>query len=101
MSLTRDVFRRSIFALFAVSAFALSAAAQEQQQQPQQVFSEIKIKNFGQMDERFSRGAEPKKEADFAALKSLGIRTVIDLQAEPEPTERGRVEAQGVRYVNI
>lgn len=99
MSLTREVFRRGIAALFAVAALVVSAAAQEPQ--PQQVFSEIKIKNFGRMDERFFRGAEPKKEQDFAALKSLGIRTVIDLQAEPEPTERGRVEGLGMRYVHI
>ena len=96
MSLTRNVVRLGIAALFVSSVFALSASAQQQQ-----VFSEIKIKNFGQMDERFFRGAEPKTADDFAALKSLGVRTVIDLQAEPEPTERGRVEALGMRYVHI
>jgi protein tyrosine phosphatase (PTP) superfamily phosphohydrolase (DUF442 family) len=100
MRLTGDVFRRAAAAGLAVFALALAAAAQEQQQ-GRQVFSEIKIKNFGRMDERFFRGAEPKKAEDFAALKSLGIQTVIDLQAEPEPTERGRVEALGMRYVNI
>ncbi len=98
MSLTRNVVRLGIAALFVFSVFAPSAAAQQQQ-----VFSEIKIKikNFGQMDERFFRGAEPKTADDFAALKSLGVHTVIDLQAEPEPTERGRVEALGMRYVHI
>ena len=97
MSLTRDVFRRSIAALFAVSALALSAAAQEQQQQ---VFSEIKIKNFGQMDERFFRGAQPK-ERDYSALAALGIKTVIDLRAETEDYSRQAAEAAGLRYVNI
>jgi protein tyrosine/serine phosphatase len=97
MSLTRNAFRRSIAAIFATLALALAASAQEQPQD----FSRIKIKNFGQMDERFFRGAEPKKDADFAALKSLGIRTVIDLQAAADPAERARVEALGMRYVNI
>ena len=64
-------------------------------------FPNVHIKNFGQMDERFYRGAEPKKLEDFEALKGLGINTVIDLQAKPEPAERGMVEAQGMRYVNI
>ena len=62
-------------------------------------FSNIKISNFGQMDERFYRGARPK-ERDFATLKALGIRTVIDL-TDNTPAEKGYVEAQGMRYVNI
>ena len=62
-------------------------------------FSQIKISNFGQMDDRFYRGARPK-EKDFAALKDLGIHTVIDLTDNTEK-ERGYVEAQGMKYVNI
>jgi protein tyrosine/serine phosphatase len=87
----------------AVSFFAvllLSAAAYAKGDQSH-AFPNIHIKNFGQMDERFYRGAEPKKQEDFEALKGLGIHTVIDLQAEPEPSERGMVESQGMRYVNI
>src|SRR6202008_2249734 len=62
-------------------------------------FSQIKISNFGQMDERFYRGGRPK-EKDFATLKALGIHTVIDL-TDNTPEERGYVEAEGMRYVNI
>lgn len=62
-------------------------------------FSNIKISNFGQMDERFYRGARPK-EKDFASLKALGIQTVIDL-TDNTPQERAYVEAQGMHYVNI
>jgi protein tyrosine/serine phosphatase len=79
--------------LFSIIAFA--------QDKPENDFSNIKIKNFGQMDERFYRGAQPKKEADYQALAALGIKTVIDLQAEPEDYERPMVEALGMRYVNI
>jgi len=64
-------------------------------------FPNVRIKNFGQMDERFYRGAEPKGIEDIQALKQLGIHTVIDLQEKPEPTERGNVESLGMRYVNI
>ena len=63
-------------------------------------FSSIKIKNFGQMDERFYRGAQPKEE-DYKALASLGIKTIIDLRDDPTRYERGAAEAQGMRYVNI
>lgn len=62
-------------------------------------FSNIKIKNFGQMDDRFYRGARPSG-SDFADLKALGIQTVIDL-TDNTPKEKGLVEAQGMRYVNI
>src|SRR6266850_578285 len=62
-------------------------------------FSNIKIDNFGKMDERFYRGARPK-ERDFTNLKALGIQTIIDL-TDNTPEEKGYVEAQGMRYVNI
>jgi protein tyrosine/serine phosphatase len=71
------------------------------QSQPQQAdVSNVKIKNFGQMDERFYRGAQPK-EKDYESLKALGITTVVDLQAEPKEYERRMVESLGMRYVNI
>jgi len=54
-------------------------------------FSNIKIGNFGQMDERFFRGA----------LKDLGINTIIDLRNDPTDYEKGAVEALGMKYVNI
>src|SRR6185312_12546805 len=60
----------------------------------------IKIKNFGQMDERFYRGAQPK-EQDYAALAALGIRTIVDLRDDPTSYEKGATEAAGMRYVNI
>lgn len=62
-------------------------------------FSNIKISNFGQMDERFYRGARPKQR-DFQALKDLGIQTVIDL-TDNTPQEKGYAEAVGMTYVNI
>ena len=63
-------------------------------------FPGVKIKNFGQMDERFFRGAQPKK-GEYQELKELGIETVIDLQAEPTGYEKSEVEALGMRYINI
>jgi protein tyrosine/serine phosphatase len=63
-------------------------------------FPNIKIKNFGQMDDRFYRGAQPKED-DYKALAALGIRTVIDLRDEPKAYEKPAVEAADMRYVNI
>ena len=63
-------------------------------------FTGVQIKNFGQLDERFYRGAQPK-ERDYQSLAALGIKTVIDLRDDPVGYERKDVEALGMRYVNI
>jgi len=63
-------------------------------------FSSIKIRNFGKMDNRFYRGAQPN-EQDYKDLKALGVKTVIDLQDNPTSYEKRDVEALGMRYVNI
>jgi len=60
----------------------------------------VRIKNFGQMDGRFYRGAQPA-DKDYKDLVTLGIKTVIDLRDDPEPTERGQVESLGMKYVSI
>ena len=62
--------------------------------------SKVTIKNFGQMDDRFFRGAQPK-ENDYRQLAALGIKTVIDLQNDPKEYEKQNVEALGMKYVNI
>jgi len=63
-------------------------------------FPNIKISNFGQMDENFYRGARPKAE-DLRSLAALGIKTVIDLTDNSLEREKPAVEAAGMRYVNI
>jgi len=62
--------------------------------------SNIKIKNFGQMDARFFRGAQPKQD-DYKQLAALGIKTIIDLTDDPQSYERPSAEAAGLHYVNI
>ena len=97
MSVNRNGFRHMLGALASLLVFAVMAAAQSA---PQADLSNVKIKNFGQMDERFYRGAQPK-ENDYESLKALGINTVVDLQAEPKEYEKRLVESLGMRYVNI
>ena len=92
---------RNIFAKISATVAILlaigSAAVAKKHSDP--AFSNIKIDNFGRMDENFYRGGRPSQK-DFAALKALGIHTVIDL-TDNTPDEKGYVEAQGMRYVNI
>ncbi|HEX2639584.1 MAG TPA: tyrosine-protein phosphatase [Pyrinomonadaceae bacterium] len=63
-------------------------------------FANIKIRNFGQMDTNYYRGAQPK-ENEYAALKALGITTIIDLQEKPTRYEKSTAESLGMKYINI
>ena len=96
MRMKRTFSQRSVGAFLVVLALSAVSFAQSTQQS----FSNVKIKNFGQMDERFYRGAQPKKE-DYASLAALGIKTVIDLRDDAKAYEKPAVEASGMRYVNI
>ena len=84
--------------LVGISSFTFSVSAQASPDK-KSVFPNVKISNFGQLDERFFRGARPK-EKDFATLKPVGIDTIIDL-TDNTPEERGFAEAAGLKYVNI
>jgi len=77
--------------IFALSAVSFGKAKE---------FPNIKISNFGQMDENFYRGARPKAE-DMKTLAALGIKTIIDLTDNSREREEPAVEAAGMRYVNI
>ena len=88
------------FVLFVIVTFVLAFAGSSYGQGQESNSSNIKIKNFGQMDELFYRGAQPK-EKDYQSLSSLGVKTVIDLREDPESYEKQNVEALGMRYVNI
>jgi tyrosine-protein phosphatase SIW14 len=97
MSFSRNT-PRAVASVFAVLLLSVVACANNG---AVNTSSNVRIKNFGQMDERFYRGAQPKGVEDIQALKDIGIKTVIDLQAKPVAEERGWVESLGLRYVNI
>ena len=91
--------RNYAFALSAIVAlifsFSINAVAKSNPN-----FPNVKIKNFGQMDDRFFRGARPKDE-DYKALAEIGVKTVIDLTDNSRAEEQPAVEAAGLRYINI
>jgi protein tyrosine phosphatase (PTP) superfamily phosphohydrolase (DUF442 family) len=94
-------FRKNLFSMFATLVVSLTVFTTSfAQVKETTTFPEIKIKNFGQMDEKFYRGAQPK-EGDFKALSLLGIKTIIDLRETPKAYEKSAVEALGMKYVNI
>src|SRR3954463_11849912 len=79
-----------------LSTFALAQEQKTSSSAP----VDVHIKNFGQMDNRFYRGAQPGKN-DYKDLAALGIKTVIDLREDPEGYEKPLVESLGMKYVNI
>jgi protein tyrosine/serine phosphatase len=83
-----------------VSSYSLAVAQDVVPQDNGNAEFSTKIKNFGQMNERFYRGAQPK-ESDYQSLAALGIKTVIDLRDNPTEYEKREVEALGMKYVNI
>jgi tyrosine-protein phosphatase SIW14 len=58
------------------------------------------IDNFGKVTESYYRGAQPKGH-DFADLKELGVKLVIDLAQEGDSGEAANVEAAGMKFVRI
>jgi protein tyrosine/serine phosphatase len=95
MQFSQKSFRNLVAAIFTLITLTVLAQAQSRQD-----FPTVKIKNFGQMDERFYRGAQPKQH-DYKDLAALGIHTVIDLTEDPKPYERATVESLGMKYINI
>jgi len=93
--------RSSLSVLFAVVALVLASSVTAFTQELNKTdVSKVSIKNFGQMDDRFFRGGQPKQD-EYPELAALGIRTVIDLQDDPTSYEKQSVEALGMKYINI
>jgi len=91
---------RKSFLLRLIAILTLMVCATALSFAQSQIGNATRIKNFGRMDERFYRGAQPK-ESDYKDLAALGIKTVIDLRDDPESYEKRNVEALGMHYVNI
>jgi protein tyrosine/serine phosphatase len=99
-TLTKALLRNSLAGLIIILALAAAASAQQVLTADNSAGVQVSIKNFGQMDARFYRGAQPGKK-DYKDLAALGIKTVIDLRADPEPYEQQLVESLGMKYINI
>lgn len=62
--------------------------------------SRIHIGNFGKINDNYFRGSQPKG-ADYSDLAAIGVKTVIDLQADGPSNEAGLVKAAGMTFVRI
>jgi len=63
--------------------------------------STIRIDNFGQINPSYYRGAQPK-DRDYADLKSLGVKTLINLTSDDaDASEQAMAEHAGMKYIQI
>lgn len=94
--------RKSLRTFFAatLATFCFTVFTSAQTAPSPEKFPTIKIKNFGQMDERYYRGAQPEP-GDYQSLKDLGVNTIIDLRNDPTDYEKREAEALGMKYINI
>jgi len=67
---------------------------------PSSALEKIRIDNFGKINDRYYRGAQPKGH-DFADLAAVGIKTVIDLADEGDPAEEANARAAGMHFLRI
>lgn len=62
--------------------------------------AKVRIKNFGQVDANFYRGAQPETR-DYADLAALGVKTVIDLTRGGREDEPVLVHRAGMKFYRI
>ncbi|HLG13089.1 MAG TPA: dual specificity protein phosphatase family protein [Blastocatellia bacterium] len=91
----RRYFQAAKTAAVLIALLIVSAQARQQPDKPA-----IQIQNFGCVNEKLYRGAQPKA-TDYASLAALGIKTVIDLQREGEADEQQLVEDAGMKFFRI
>jgi protein tyrosine/serine phosphatase len=86
--------RRALIAAFLALGAATSAPAGESPYP--------ELPNFHQVDPQLFRGAQPAA-GGIARLKSLGVRTIVNLRHEPERVQAERQEAveAGLRYFSV
>jgi protein tyrosine/serine phosphatase len=62
--------------------------------------SAVHIDNFGKINANYYRGAQPEGQG-YSELKALGVKTVIDLQADGLANEKAMVEKAGMKFYRI
>jgi protein tyrosine/serine phosphatase len=58
------------------------------------------IENFGKVNDNYYRGSQPVVN-QFAELKKLGVKTVIDLREDSLKDSGNMARAAGLQYINI
>jgi|SRR5579883_1409221 len=81
-------------------AALLIAATASAETKPRPDLSRIHIKNFGETNEQYYRGAQPD-DRDYPDLAAIGVKTVIDLTRDGRAEEKTEVERAGMKFYRI
>jgi tyrosine-protein phosphatase SIW14 len=88
-----------IYSSFAVVLFLLTLAnAAVAPRLP--TYPGVSIENFGKVNDHYYRGSQPD-QAQFAELKRLGIKTVIDLRKDNKASAEQWAHGAGLAYFRI
>lgn len=87
------------YALLAIGIFGLAIVWNSSTARMSEVPG-VSIENFGKVDEHYYRGSQPD-QAQFAQLKQLGIKTVIDLREDYKKDEESSVRDLGMNFYRI
>lgn len=60
----------------------------------------VSIENFGKVNDHYYRGSQPHHK-QFGELKSLGIKTVVDLRKDFKPEAEKWAQEAGLKYFRI
>ena len=60
----------------------------------------IRINNFGQINENYFRGAQPS-DREYTDLAAIGVKTIIDLTYDGRANEAGLVQRAGMKFYRI
>jgi len=96
MVLMKQAFLRCVLATAIAVAPAMPAMAGESRV----TRAAITIGNFGEVTPTYYRGEQPEG-AEYASLAAFGIKTVIDLQADGQSSEKSQVEKAGMQFHRI
>jgi protein tyrosine/serine phosphatase len=97
MRIDRNISRTFAAATMAALTLALLTVAQAAQRNSS---PETSIDNFGCINDKFYRGAQPKG-SDYKELAALGVKTIIDLQQDGERNEQRMTEDAGMNYYRL
>lgn len=87
------------YALLAIGIFAVAVVWNSSTARMSEVPG-VSIENFAKVDEHYYRGSQPD-QAQFAQLKQLGIKTVIDLRGDYKKAEESWVRDLGMNFFRI
>ncbi|HYN85836.1 MAG TPA: tyrosine-protein phosphatase [Pyrinomonadaceae bacterium] len=60
----------------------------------------LRVENFGRVNENYYRGGQPRAE-EYAVLRTLGVKTVVDLREDSKRDAPSWARDAGLRYFNI